>query len=362
MIIFSSPDDIDQDRDVGFNLPCIQMKVLVYSAHPYDTPVLQAVAQGHELLFTPKNLKYNTAGLADGCQAVAIFTSDDASGSVLERLHSNGVRYVLLRSVGFDHIDIEKAALLGIRVANVPEYSPYSVAEHAIAMLMALNRKIVKGQQLMSLQDFRLDNLKGFDIHGKTVGVIGTGKIGMAFIRIMLGFGAKVIAFDPVTNQDALDLGVNYVSLDELLFNSDVISLHCPLTNNTRHLISSAQFNKMKAGAILINTSRGSVVDTKELIKALDSGKLGGACLDVYEFEKGLFFEDHSGETLRDDVFARLRDFQNVLATGHQAFLTEDALRQIAETTIFNINCFQNGLPCKNELKGKSRPTEAHFS
>lgn len=329
------------------------MKVFVYSAHAYDTPALQAAAGNNEFLFTDKNLTAGTAHFADGCEGVAIFTSDDASGLVLERLHTHGVKYLLLRSVGYDHVDLEKAAQLGIRVANVAEYSPYSVAEHAVAMLMALNRKIVVGQQLMALQDFRLDQLKGFDIHGKTVGVIGTGKIGMAFIDIMRGFGANVLAFDPQVNQGALDAGAKYVSLESLLRESDVVSLHCPLTNTTRHLISDTQLNWMKRGSILINTSRGAVVNTPDLIQALKSGKLGGACLDVYEKEKGLFFEDHSNSIPQDEMFAQLRNFRNVLVTGHQAFLTDDAINQIASTTVSNISCFQNGLPCRNELTAK---------
>lgn len=337
------------------------MKVFVYSARPYDQPALQAAAGDHELLFTGEKLNRETAHYADGCTAVAIFTSDDASGLVLERLHSSGIRYVLLRSVGFDHVDLAKASSLGMHVANVPEYSPYSVAEQAVAMLMAVNRKLLRSQQLMELQDFRIDSLKGFDVHGKTVGVIGTGKIGIAFSRIMLGFGAKVLAYDPQENREAVDLGVKYVLLEELLHKSDIISLHCPLTPATKHLISDTQFNWMKPGAILINTSRGAVVNTDDLITALDSGRLGAACLDVYEFEKGLFFEDQSNNIIHDKTFARLRNFKNVLMTSHQGFLTSEAIEQIAATTIGNLDCFQNGLPCKNELIGSIdlKPTAA---
>jgi D-lactate dehydrogenase len=256
----------------------------------------------------------------------------------------------LLRSVGYDHVDLEKAALLGMRVANVPEYSPYSVAEHAVAMLMAANRKIVHGQQLMSLQDFRIDSLKGFDIHGKVVGVIGTGKIGMAFSRIMIGFGAHVLAYDPQINQEAIDIGIKYESLEALLRKSDIVSLHCPLSSGTRHLISGTQFSWMKPGAILINTSRGAVINTDDLLIALDSGKLGGVCLDVYEFEKGLFFVDHRNDIIHDVAYARLKNFKNALLTSHQGFLTEDAVKQIAETTFSNLDCFDKGLPCRNEI------------
>ncbi|MEO5603717.1 MAG: 2-hydroxyacid dehydrogenase [Cyclobacteriaceae bacterium] len=326
------------------------MKVFVYSARPYDQPALQAASGKHELLFTEKRLNEETFHFATGCQAVSIFTSDDASATVLEKLHACGIRYVSLRSVGYDHIDLDKAALLGMHVENVPEYSPYSVAEHAVAMLMAVNRKPIEGQQLMQLQDFRIDSLKGFDIHSKTAGVIGTGKIGMAFARIMIGFGAKVLACDPKINQGAIDLGIKYVSLKDLLKGSDIVSLHCPLTSDTRHLIANAEFNWMKKGSILINSSRGPVINTTDLIAALKSGRLGAACLDVYEFEKGLFFNDHRNDIIHDEVFTQLRSFKNVLITGHQGFLTTDAIKEIAETTIRNLDCWQNGIRSLNEL------------
>lgn len=334
--------------------------MFVFSARPYDIQALQYAAGNHELLFTDKRLTSDTAHQASKCQAVSIFTSDDASARVLEKLHACGVRYLLLRSVGYDHVDLEKAALLGMRVANVPEYSPYSVAEHAVAMLMAVNRKLLHGQRLMSLQDFRIDSLKGFDIHGKVVGVIGTGKIGMAFSRIMLGFGARVLACDPRINQEAIDIGIGYESFEGLLRKSDIVSLHCPLTTATRHLISDTQFSWMKPGAILINTSRGAMIHTDDLLMALDSGRLGGACLDVYEFEKGLFFEDHTCDIIHDVTYARLRNFKNVLLTGHQGFLTEDAVEQIAGTTIGNLDCFEKMLPCRNEVMiSQQEPTSS---
>jgi D-lactate dehydrogenase len=326
------------------------MKVFVYSARPYDRPALQAATGQHELLFTEKKLSLESARDAAGCQAVSIFTCDDASANILEALYTCGIRYLLLRSVGYDHVDLEKTSQLGMRVANVPEYSPYAVAEHAVAMLMAVNRKLIQGQQLMHLQDFRIDSLKGFDVHGKTVGVIGTGKIGMAFCRIMLGFGASVIAYDPKVSQEAIDLKITYVSMEELIRRSDIVSLHCPLNGGTKHLISRAQFGWMKETAILINTSRGAIVNTDDLIYALDAGRLGGACLDVYEFEKNLFFEDHTNDVIHDVRFARLRNFKNVLVTSHQGFLTNDAIKQIAETTIGNLDCFQNERVCQNEL------------
>ncbi len=326
------------------------MKVFVYSARSYDRPALQAVVGKHELLFTEKRLTGDTAHYATGCQAVAIFTSDDGSAPVLQKLHACGIRYLLLRSAGYDHVDLHRATALGIRVANVPEYSPYSVAEHAVAMLLAVNRKLIQGQLLMKLQDFRIDSLQGFDIHGKTVGVIGTGKIGTAFSKIMLGFGATVLAYDPQVNQVAINLGVNYVSFEELLRKSDIVSLHCPLGPATRHLISDTQFHWMKPGAILINTCRGAVIDSNCLVDALEDGRLGAACLDVYEHEKGLFFEDHTNDIIHDINFARLRSFKNVLITAHQAFLTTDAIKEIAETTIANLNYWEGLLPCANEL------------
>jgi D-lactate dehydrogenase len=327
------------------------MKVIVYSVRPYDKPALVRAAQGkHELIFTEEQLNASTVDYAKDCDAAAIFTSDDASAPVLDELYQRRVRYLLLRCVGYDHVDIEHATLLGISVANVPEYSPYSVAEHAVAMLLAMNRKLIEGQRLIALQDYRINTLKGFDIHGKTVGIIGTGKIGMAFARIMTGFGATVLATDPQKNQDALALGVRYVTLDELLRISDIVSIHCPLNELTRHLLGKEAFNLMKPNAIVINTSRGAVINTVDLIEALDNGKLGGACLDVYEFEKKLFFEDHRGDIIRDLNFTRLMSLKNVLITCHQGFLTEDAITEIAETTIANIDAFQNGICWKNQL------------
>jgi D-lactate dehydrogenase len=326
------------------------MKVFVYSARPYDTPALQAAAGKYALQFTDKPLRQDTAHLAESCQAVALFSSDDASAAVLEKLYGYGIRFILLRSAGYDHVDLLKATALGMRVANVPAYSPYSVAEHAVAMLLAINRRIVVGQHLMDQQDFRIDGLKGFLIHGSTVGVIGTGSIGIAFARIMLGFGAHVLAYDPEQNTEAIDAHIKYVSMQDLLRDSDVVSLHCPLTPATKHMISSAQFDLMKPGAILVNTSRGAVINTHDLIAALDSGKLGGACLDTYEFEKGLFFEDHSSDILHDTNFVRLRSFKNVLITSHQGFLTTDAIEQIAEVTFRNLDAFGSNTRCQNEL------------
>jgi D-lactate dehydrogenase len=327
------------------------MKTFVYSTHSYDHDYLsQATITEHVLKFTDKKLGMDTVQHAAGCEATSIFTSDNCSGEVLEKLYSVGVRYIALRSAGFDHVDLEKATALGMRVANVPEYSPYSVAEHAVTLLLAMNRKLSESRLLLQLQDFRLDTLIGFDIHGKTVGVIGTGKIGLAFARIMRGFGAIVLACDPVQQSEAKALGIRYVSLEELLERSDVVSVHCPLNENTRYLLSAKQLALMKKHSILINTSRGGIINTKDLIEALRNERLAGACLDVYEKEKGLFFEDHRSDVIRDDQYITLQSFKNVLITGHQAFLTVEALQGIASTTIANLDFWQRGEHSPNEL------------
>jgi D-lactate dehydrogenase len=331
------------------------MKTLVYSSRPYDQPLLEKAAyKRHQMIFTNEKLNEETAALADGFDAVSLFTSDDASQPVLERLSQGGVKYIALRSVGYDHVDLIKADQLGIRVANVPAYSPYSVAEHAVAMLLCMNRKIIQSQILIELQDFRIETLMGFDLHGKTVGVIGTGKIGLAFCNIMKGFGCKVLASDPVMNAEA-GLGIEYVSLARLLYESDIISVHCPLNDDTRHLISEEEFALMKRSAILVNTSRGAVVDTKSLINALAEGRIGGACLDVYEKEKGIFFEDHRKAILRDEDLIRLMSFQNVLITCHQGFLTEEAIDGIVNTTILNMDSWGAGKNSPNELHVKKQ-------
>lgn len=263
------------------------MKVLVYSARPYDKQALEKYAVNkHSLSFTDKKLSIDTVGLAEAFDAISLFTSDDASAPVLEKLSDFGVAYIALRSVGFDHVNLPVAAQLGIQVANVPEYSPYSIAEHAVALLLTSNRKMIQAQKLMDTQDYRLDGLTGFDIHGKTVGVIGTGNIGLAFCKIILGFGANVIAFDPVENKVAKAAGVNYVSFKELLERSDVVSIHCPLNTATKYLFSAGEFELMKPNATLINTSRGGIVNTKDLIFALEQGKIGAACLDVTKGRK----------------------------------------------------------------------------
>jgi D-lactate dehydrogenase len=320
------------------------MKIYVFSAHPYEIPFLEEAAKDRHILFlTEKKLSVETASMVSGCRAISIFTSDDASAPVLEQLKSCGVEFIALRSSGHDHIDLIKAEELGIAVANVPAYSPYAIAEHAVALLLTLNRKIIEGQMRMRTRDFRLDDLVGFDIHGKTVGIIGTGAIGTAFAKIMKGFGATVLGYDPAWSLEAVESGIYYVSMNELLKNSDIISIHCPLNENTRYLISSPSIERMKKGCIVINTARGGVVNTNDLIDALELGKIGGACLDVYEYEKPLFFTNHRSSSYHDPLFSRLTSLPNVVVTGHQGFLTNEALQGIATTTVKNLDCWEFG-------------------
>jgi D-lactate dehydrogenase len=320
------------------------MRVAVFSTRPYDRHFLErANAAGrHQLIFHESRLDATSAGVADGALAVCAFVNDRLDAQVLQRLHAGGVRLLALRSAGFNHVDLEAAAALGMVVGRVPEYSPYAVAEHTVALLLALNRHLHRAYARVREGNFALEGLLGFDLHGRTIGVVGTGKIGECVARIMAGFGCQLLGFDPQPNPDCLALGMRYVDLPEMLATSDVITLHCPLTPQTRHLIDADALARMKPGAMLLNTSRGAVVDTPAVIAALKSGTLGSLGRDGYEEEADLFFQDLSGEVLRDDVFARLLTFPNVLITGHQAFFTEDALTAIAETTLANIDAFED--------------------
>jgi D-lactate dehydrogenase len=319
------------------------MRVAVFSTRSYDRHFLQrANAAGrHELRFLDAALDATTAVAADGAEAVCVFVNDRLDAEVLGLLQRGGVRLAALRSAGFNHVDLAAAAALGVAVARVPEYSPHAVAEHTVALLLALNRKIHRAYNRVREGNFALEGLLGFDLHGRTVGIVGTGKIGECYARIMAGFGCRLLAHDPKPNPACEALGARYVALDELLAGSDVISLHCPLTPATRHLVDARALDVVRPGAVLLNTSRGAVVDTRAVIAALKSGRLGGLGLDVYEEEADLFFRDLSAEVLHDDVFARLLTFPNVLVTGHQAFFTEDALTAIAETTIANLDAFE---------------------
>ncbi|MGY0639025.1 MAG: 2-hydroxyacid dehydrogenase, partial [Paraglaciecola chathamensis] len=299
----------------------------------------------HHIRFIEAHLNENTVNLITDETAVCVFINDCLNANVLSGLKNKGVKFIALRSAGFNHVDLATAKKLGLIVTRVPAYSPYAVAEHAVALLMTLNRKIHRAHNRVREGNFSLSNLLGFDIHGKTVGVIGTGKIGQIFSKIMLGFGCHVLAHDVETNAECIAAGVNYVSLNELLASSDIISLHCPLNDETHHLINEDAINLMKPMVTLINTSRGKLIDTKAVIKALKAQRISLLGLDVYEEEEVLFFDDFSSSVIQDDVFARLLTFPNVLVTSHQAFFTQEALTRIAHVTLQNISEFeQNGV------------------
>lgn len=329
------------------------MKVAIFSTYEFEKQTLKAAnADRHEIKFISASLNSDTAILASGYDAVVIFVNDDASASVLETLSNSGVKYIALRSAGFNNVDCDKARQLGFRMARVPAYSPYAVAEHAVTLMLALNRKIIKANNRVHEANFSLDGLTGFDMNGKTVGIMGTGQIGSVIARILYGFGCELLAFDEKENQEIKEkFGVRYVSRDELYQLSDIITLHLPLLPATHYLINAASISKMKPGVMIINTSRGGLVNTKDVVEGLKTGAIGYLGLDVYEEEAGLFFEDHSEEILQDDVISRLLSFKNVLITSHQGFLTDTALKNIAETTFENLNAFQNNEPCKNEIK-----------
>jgi D-lactate dehydrogenase len=326
------------------------MRVAVFSTRPYDQAYLgRANEQArsperprHELVWIEARLDLNTAAAAAGALAVCAFVNDRLDAPVLRQLHALGVRLAVLRCAGFNQVDLPEAGRLGISVARVPEYSPHAVAEHAVALMLGLARKTHRAHARVREGNFALDGLLGFDFHGRTVGLVGTGKIGQCVARIMLGFGCHVLGLDPAPNADLMERGVRYAGLPELLAASDVLSLHCPLTPQTRHLINAAALARMKPGAMLINTSRGAVVDAAAVVAALKDNRLGSLGLDVYEEEGDLFFRDLSAEVLHDDVFARLLTFPNVLITGHQGFFTDDALRAIAQTTIGNLDAFED--------------------
>jgi D-lactate dehydrogenase len=318
------------------------MHVAVFSSKPHDVASLNAAnGAGHRLDFIEARLSPETAQLADGADAVCAFVNDDLGRPVIEALAASGTRLVALRSAGFNHVDLVAAEAAGLAVGRVPAYSPHAVAEHTVALILALNRKTHRAWNRVREGNFELEGLMGFDLHGKTVGIVGTGAIGAVLARIMVGFGCRVLARDPSPNPDCLALGVDYVELDALLAESDVITLQCPLTPQTHHLIDDAAVARMKRGVMLVNTSRGAVVDTRALIRGLKSGAIGSLGLDVYEEEADLFFEDLSNRIIPDDVFARLLTFPNVLITGHQAFFTTEAVAGIAETTIGNVTAFE---------------------
>ena len=321
------------------------MKVAVFSTKNYDRSSLTAANETaggpHAIEYFEAHLDVRTAALAAGATAVCPFVNDRVDRATLAALREQGVKLVALRSAGFNNVDLNAAEELGVWVARVPAYSPWAVAEHAAALILALNRKTHRAYARVREGNFALDGLLGFDLHGRTVGLVGVGRIGLVMARIMAGFGCTIIAHDPEPNPELGALGGRYVPLDELLSSSDIISLHCPLTPETRHLIDETALERMKRGVMLINTSRGAVVDTRALIDGLKSGRIGYLGLDVYEEEGDLFFEDLSDQLIQDDVFARLLTFPNVLITGHQGFFTVEALQAIAETTIANLTAFE---------------------
>ena len=329
------------------------MKVAAYSFHKFENEYLtNSNLAKHELRLLDTRLTYQTAQLAAGCKAASIFVNDEASAPVLNELKKYGIEFLVLRSAGYNHVDLATAKKLRMRVARVPEYSPYAVAEFAVALMLALNRKLIRSHNRIRELNFSLDGLVGFDIHGKTIGLIGTGKIGSVVARIMNGFGCEIIATDLTENSELKEkYGVTYMDCSSLCSRADIISLHLPLTTKTKHIISKRCIDKMKRGVMIINTSRGGLINTQDVIEDLKTGHIGYLGIDVYEEEAGLFFVDHSGDILQDDVISRLMTFNNVLITSHQAFLSNTALENIAKTTIYNIDCFEKGIDCENELK-----------
>lgn len=330
----------------------------VFNSHPYDKEYITAARLARassstisriQLTFHDFHLSEDTASLAAGATAVCAFVNDDLSAPVLETLHQVGVRAILLRCAGFNNVDIEKAKELGLFVANVPSYSPEAVAEFAAALIQTLNRKTHRAYNRVREGNFNLDGLLGRTLHGKTVGICGTGRIGVCLARIMKGFGCNIVAYDPYENAEFKKYGT-YTDFDTLLSSSDFVSLHCPLMPHTKHIINDTALKKMKPSAMLINTSRGALIETRSVIKALKNGELGGLALDVYEGEGKIFYKDHSNSIIEDDDLMRLMTFPNVIICGHQAFFTEEALTEIAGCTLRSLEEFIEGRPCMNSL------------
>jgi D-lactate dehydrogenase len=322
------------------------MRISVFGSKAYDRQFLGAAnaAFGHDLSFIDASLDMLTARLAEGSEAVCVFVNDDLGRPVLERLASLGVRIVALRCAGYNNVDLAAAEALGIAVVRVPAYSPHAVSEFTIGLLLALDRKIHRAWMRVRENNFALDGLVGRNLHGRVAGVVGTGQIGALVARALrAGFGCEVLASDPVEDPALIAIGVRYVPLDELVRSADILTLHCPLTPATRHLVDAAALATARPGLVIVNTSRGALIDTPALIRALKQRRIGGVALDVYEQEAGIFFDDLSSEIIDDDVLQRLLTFPNVLVTGHQAFLTEEALAAIAGTTLGNLADFEQG-------------------
>ena len=326
------------------------MKICMFSSKAYDEKFFSLnnsnTSEQLDISYFSSHLNEETVYMAEGFDVVYCFVNDNLNANVLKTLKKQGIQLVALRCAGFNNVDLKTAKELSLQVCRVPEYSPYAVAEHTCALVLDLNRNIHRAHNRIRENDYSLDGLLGFDLHSKTVGVVGAGKIGRAFINIMNGFGCNVLVYDPMLKETNADNNFTQVTFDELLMQSDIISLHCPLTTGTQHLINTQAINKMKPNVMLINTSRGALVDTVAIIKALKLKQIGYLGIDVYEEESEIFFEDLSDTFIQDDVFARLQTFPNVIITGHQAFFTKEALNKIAQTTISNI---QNYLSAKPE-------------
>lgn len=318
------------------------MKIAFFSSKIYDKIYFNRYNTYHELKYFENPLNAESVDLTNGYDGVCVFVNDQLNAEVIAQLAARNIKIIALRCAGFNNVDLQAAQKHGITVVRVPAYSPHAVAEHAVALIMTLNRKTHKAYNRVREGNFSLERLTGFDLNGKTVGVVGTGKIGEAFAFIMKGFGCKVLAYDIHPNPVLINAGIQFVELDELFAQSDVISLHCPLTPQTNHLINSESLEKMKSNTMLINTSRGGLIDTKAVINALKNGKLGYLGIDVYEQEADLFFNDFSESIIQDDMLMRLMSFPNVLITAHQGFFTEEALTQIAQVTLQNLSDFEN--------------------
>jgi D-lactate dehydrogenase len=327
------------------------MKITFFSTKPYDKDFFERYNQQHQISFYEVPLNEQSVRLAEGADVVCVFVNDKLNAEVIDSLKQYGIQLIALRCAGFNNVDMAAAREAGVKVVRVPAYSPYAVAEHALALIMTLNRKTHKAYNRVREGNFSLEKLTGFDLYRKTVGVVGTGKIGGIFARIMQGLGCKVLAYDKFPDETLSKVGINYVSFGELLVQSDILSLHCPLTDLTRHLINVEAIEKMKKGVMLINTSRGGLIDTQAVVEALKNKTIAYLGIDVYEQEENIFFNDLSEEILQDDTLARLMTFPNVLITSHQGFLTEEALTQIAITTLQNISDFEHKMVLINEVK-----------
>lgn len=325
------------------------MKIAFFDTKAYDRASFERAIRHADITvkFFETKLNEDTVGLANGYDGVCIFVNDTVNAAVIDRLAAYGIHMIALRCAGFNNVDLCAAAQKGIHILRVPAYSPYAVAEHAMAMLLTSVRRIHKAYVRTKSFNFSLNDLTGFDLHGKTVGVVGTGRIGQVFVKICRGFGMRVLAYDKYPLRDS---DICYVSLERLFTESDIISLHCPLTEETYHMIDASDIEKMKKGVTVINTSRGALIDTEALLAGIKSRKIGAACLDVYEEESELFFEDYSAHIVEDDMLARLISMPNVILTSHQAFLTEEALANIAETTVQNITAYFQNKICQNEV------------